>query len=52
MPVLGRVIEKIILPMAHAVKYPERCRSLLSNIIVGDKSVGDKRWAHGHIIEL
>ena len=28
--------------MAHAAKYPERCR-LLSNIIVGDKR---RAWAH------
>jgi hypothetical protein len=47
MPVLGCVIEEIVLHMAHAAKYPERCRSLLLNIIVGDK-----RWAYGHIIEL
>jgi hypothetical protein len=37
MAVLGRVIEEIVLHMAHAAKYPERCRSLLSSIIVGDK---------------
>jgi hypothetical protein len=47
MAVLGHVIEEIVLHMAHAAKYPERCRSLLSSIIVGDK-----RRAYGHIVEL
>ena len=51
MPVLGwsvgRVIKEIVLDMAHTAKYPERCRSLLLDIIVGDK-----RRAYGHIVEL
>jgi hypothetical protein len=47
MPVLGRVIEEIVLHMAHAAKYPERCRSLLSNIIVGDQR---RAWAHRRIV--
>jgi hypothetical protein len=41
------MIEEIVLHMAHAAKYPKRCRSLLLNIIVGDK-----RWAYRHIVEL
>jgi hypothetical protein len=47
MPVLGwsvgHVIEEIVLDMAHAAKYPKRCRSLLSDIIVEDKR---QAWAH------
>jgi hypothetical protein len=41
------MIEEIVLYMAHAAKYPKRCRSLLSSIIVGDK-----RQAYVHIVEL
>jgi len=51
MPVLrwsvSCVIKEIVLDMANTAKYPERCRSLLSDIIVGDK-----RQAYGHIVDL